>query len=396
MIMPGLKSAATAATARSAGAGASATRGAISNPTIAIQADERRATWGSDLAGAQGRIAGQAKSVRPVYPKARFSTADAGGSRIWGRVTGTMSLTDSIEARARKVAAQPLVVTNRRGGFFGGSLRSAREIWAQRGLLYLLIRREVRSRYKNSTLGIVWSLARPLVQLAIYYFAIGHVLGARGQIPDFAIFVFIGITMWGLFADIVSGATTSLNANAGLVKKVYLPREIFPLATAGSALFNFAVQLVVLLGAITIWSSFAFDARLLLAPLSVAVLLAFATALGLLFSAVNVYLRDTEHFVEIGLLLGFWFAPIVYSYTFVHNQLHGNWLEQIFLANPVTLAVIGMQRALWTAGSQPAELQSWPAGLEVRLVIALVASLALLWLTQRIFARLQGNFAQEM
>ncbi|HEU5222605.1 MAG TPA: ABC transporter permease [Candidatus Lumbricidophila sp.] len=303
-----------------------------------------------------------------------------------------MSLTDSIEARARNVASQPLVVTNRRGGFLVGTAHSVRDIWAHRGLLYLLVRREIRSRYKNSTLGIVWSLARPLVQLGIYYFAIGHMLGARSSIPDFAIFVFIGITMWGLFADIVSGATTSLNANAGLVKKVYLPREIFPLSTAGSALFNFGVQLVVLLSAIAIWGSFAFDPRLLLAPLSVAVLLVFATALGVLFSAVNVYLRDTEHFVEIGLLLGFWFAPIVYSYSFVHKALDGNWIEQIFLSNPVTLAVIGMQRALWTGGSN----QPWPPGLEFRLLVALLASVVLLWLTQRIFARLQGNFAQEM
>ncbi|WP_279433481.1 ABC transporter permease [Agromyces protaetiae] len=103
-----------------------------------------------------------------------------------------------------------------------------REIWQYRELLGRLVKREVKVRYKDSSLGIVWSLFRPLVQLLIYYFAIGQVLGAARSVPDFGIFVFIGLTMWALFSEIISTSTTSIVANAGLVKKVYLPREIFP------------------------------------------------------------------------------------------------------------------------------------------------------------------------
>lgn len=298
-------------------------------------------------------------------------------------------------ARAERIASEPFHPV---GARTGGTIRSIHEIWQSRELVGLLVRREVKARYKNSSLGVVWSLFRPLVQLLIYYFAIGQILGAARFIPDFAIFVFIGLTVWGLFSEIVSGSTSSLITNAGLVKKVYLPREIFPLSSVGGALFNFAVQFVVLLAAIAILSTFPLDARLLLAPLALVMLIVFSVAVGLVLSAANVYLRDTEHLVEIALVILFWLSPIVYSYTFVHDTLNGSWLEQLYLANPVTIAIIAMQKALWNAGSTAtgALQQDWPDNLELRLLIALVVSIVLLWIAQRVFARLQGNFAQEL
>lgn len=301
-------------------------------------------------------------------------------------------------ARAKRIASEPLHPVRPRASTFGGTGRSILEIWQSRELLGLLIRREVKARYKNSSLGVVWSLFRPLVQLLIYYFAIGQILGAARFIPDFAIFVFIGLTVWSLFSEIVSGSTSALITNAGLVKKVYLPREIFPLSSVGGALFNFGVQLLVLLAAIAILSTFPLDARLLLAPLALVMLMVFSVAVGLVLSAVNVYLRDTEHLVEIALVILFWLSPIVYSYTFVHDALNGSWLEQLYLANPITLAIIAMQKALWNAGSTATGVmqQDWPDNLELRLVIALVVSIILLWIAQRLFARLQGNFAQEL
>lgn len=309
-----------------------------------------------------------------------------------------MSTQDEVAQRADRIAAEPFETVGQRTPFFGGTLRSISEIWQHRELLGLLVRREVKARYKNSTLGIVWSLFRPLVQLAIYYFAIGQILGAARAIPDFAIFVFIGLTTWGLFSEIVSSSTTSIVSNAALVKKVYLPREIYPLSGVGGALFNFAVQLLVLVAAILIISSFPVDAHLLLAPFAIVTLIVFATSVGLVLSAANVYLRDTEHLVEIALVVLFWASPIVYSYTFVHDILQGSWLEQLYLANPVTIVIIAMQQALWAAGDTAtgAMAQVWPPDLELRLLIVFAVSLVLAWLAQRIFARLQGNFAQEL
>jgi ABC-2 type transport system permease protein len=304
------------------------------------------------------------------------------------------------QARAELIANEPLQSVGQRSGFFRGTGGSLRDIWAHRELLGLLVRRELTARYKDSTLGVVWSLFRPLAQLLIYYFAIGQILGAARATPDFAIFVFIGLTMWGLFAEIVQGSTTSILANAGLVKKVYLPREIFPLSSIGGALFNFLVQLVVLTVAIVFLASVPFDwgPQIFFAPLSVVTLVVFSTAIGLFLSAVNVYLRDVQHLVEIALVILFWASPVVYSYTYLHDLLHGNWLEQLYLANPVTIAILGMQRALWAAGDTTTGpmAQVWPPDMALRLLITLVVSFVLLWLAQRAFARLQGNFAQEL
>ncbi|KQR24285.1 sugar ABC transporter [Agreia sp. Leaf335] len=308
-----------------------------------------------------------------------------------------MTLADA-ERRAEKISTMDYVTVGEKQKFFRGSASSIADIWRHRELLGLLVRREIKARYKDSSLGIVWSLLRPLVQLAIYYFAVGQILGAARSVPDFAIFIFIGITMWGLFNEILNNSTTSILNNSGLVKKVYLPREIFPFSTVGGALFNFAMQVIVLLAAILVLSTFPLGPNLLLAPLAILSLVAFATAIGLVLSAVNVYFRDVQHLVEIATIILFWASPIVYSFTFVHKALNGNWLEQVYLMNPVTTAVLGMQKALWAEGSTAtgALEQYWPPNLELRLVVTFLVSLVLLWLAQRIFARLQGNFAQEL
>src|SRR5450830_2161314 len=143
---------------------------------------------------------------------------------------------------------------------------------------------------------------RPLTLLLIYVVALGQFLGASRSIPAFAIFVYTALTAWTLFNEIVLAGTGSIVANGGLIKKVYLPREVFPLSALGSALFNFAVQLAVLVAA-----TFAFGApprgrQLLYLPLSFLVLVVFGTAIALVLSAVNVYLRDIQYLVEIALM----------------------------------------------------------------------------------------------
>jgi ABC-2 type transport system permease protein len=300
--------------------------------------------------------------------------------------------------RLSRVGALPFVTFGNRGHFFTGWVKEWREIWEQRELLGRLVNREVKARYKDSSLGILWSLFRPLVQLLIYYFAIGQILGAARSVPNFAIFVFVGLTTWALYSEIITGSTSAIIANSGLVKKVYLPREIFPFSAVGSALINFFFQLVVLVGGIVFLTRFPDGLNRLLVPLALVTLIVFTTAVGLVLSAVNVYIRDTQQFVEIYLAVFFWLSPIVYPFSYVHTALNGNWLEQVYLANPVTVVVIAMQRGLWSIGSAaPTEASTvWPDHLDLRLLITLAVSLVFLWVAQRIFSRLQSNFAQEI
>ncbi|WAB84027.1 ABC transporter permease [Microcella daejeonensis] len=277
-------------------------------------------------------------------------------------------------------------------GAVKGLVHAVKAILGQRELLGLLVRREVKARYKDSSLGMVWSLLRPLTMLVIYYVAIGKFLGAERSIPEFAIFVFTGLTAWGLFSDIISSSTSSIITNAGLIKKVYLPREIFPLATVGSAGFNFIIQFGVLVAATLVLGQAPIHWDFFLVFLALAALLILAFSVGLMLSALNVYLRDIQHLVEVVLLVLFWASPIVYSYGFVNTAIGGGLLEEIYLANPLTVIVLAFQKGMWIAGSE----QLWPAFLELRLVAISVGGLLLLWAAQRVFARLEGNFAQEL
>lgn len=295
------------------------------------------------------------------------------------------------EQRALDVQAQPMLPAARTPDFLDTGRTSVRDLWAYRELLSLLVRRELKVRYKDSALGFLWSLLRPLALLLVYYLAIGKFLGAERAITDFAIYVFTGLTVWQLYAEIVSSGTGSIVANAGLVKKVYLPREVFPLSVVGSAFFNTLIQLGLLCLATVVVGRFPTGSGWLYLVPSLLVVVVWGTALALLLSAWNVYLRDIQYLVEIGLLIGFWLTPVVYSWELVSNEL-GPRLSELYLLNPVSNAVLGLQRAFWVAGADA----PFPQDLPLRIGIMLAVGLVLLWVGQRAFSRLEGNFAQEL
>lgn len=277
-------------------------------------------------------------------------------------------------------------------GGVAGLWAPVRDILSHREMLNLLVKRDLKARYKDSALGFMWALARPLVQLAIYFVVLGHFLGAARGIPDFAVFVFTGLTAMGLFQEIAVGGTGSIIANSGLVKKVYVPREMFPLASTGSALFNFGIQFVVLLIATIAAGAPPLHLDILYVIPSLAVLLIYGLAFALFFSAINVYLRDIQYLVEVATMLLFWLSPVVYSWQMVSSIITNPILLEIYTNNPLTLAVLGFQRAMWVAGD---DLQQ-PTNLLLRLVVALVIGVVLMVLSHRTFLRLQGNFAQEL
>ncbi len=317
------------------------------------------------------------------------------------------------QLRAERLAGLPFeksVSSDR--GILSVFTRSVRDLVGRRELVMLLVRRELKARYKDSSLGFIWSLIRPLTLLLIYYVAIGQFLGAARSIADFAIFVYAGLTLWGLYSDIVSSGTKSIVDNAGLIKKVYLPREIFPLAATGSAIFNFAIQFLVLIGATVVLGQFPLSWNLLYIPVAIVIVLVWGLALAILLSALNVFLRDIEYLVEVGILIFFWASPIVYSWSLVVKSGVDSglaWLPAVYISNPISIAIMAFQRGIWAAGSQDRpgpldaagqptvlEAQPWPADMDLRLLIMFVIGLLFLWIAQRVFSRLQGNFAQEI
>lgn len=296
------------------------------------------------------------------------------------------------EERAERLEQLKLVRVGPRPDFFQGTWSSVVDIARHRELLGLLVQRELRARYKNSSLGFAWSLVKPVAQLAIYFVVLGQFLGMARGIPQFAIFVFSGLTLWALMNETVAGGTGSVVGNSGLVKKVYVPREVFPLSTVGGAVVNFAIQFAVLVVATLVVGQPQTTWDVLYVPVAVLLVLLVGTGTALLLSAVNVYLRDIQHLVEIAMMVLFWASPIVYSYSYVTEYLKGGFLEELYLSNPVTLAILAFQRGVWVAGAD----QPFPSHMPLRLAVATLVAVVFLWFAQRLFARLEGNFAQEL
>jgi len=315
-------------------------------------------------------------------------------------------VTDIARQRAERLAAQPLVkLASGPGIFFGGTVAGIREMWERRELQGILIRREMKNRYKDSTLGFLWTLIKPIAMLLIYFLAIGQILGAAKNVPSFAVFVFAGLTLWGLYSDMLTSSTMSILQNAALIKKVYLPRQVFPFASVGSAFLNFLVQFGVLIAAILIFQQIPFSWDILYIFPAVLLVLIFGAALALTLSALNVFFRDVQYLIDVAVTMLFWASPIVYSYTNVNEVVGGTLVEQLYLANPITVAILAFQRALWLHGpdvvasfekSGTPLSSAYPADLDLRLIVMILIGLVFLWLADRLFHRLQGNFAQEI
>ena len=288
-----------------------------------------------------------------------------------------------------------------------GTVASVREVWAFRGLLGNLVRKELKVKYKDSVLGFLWSLARPLLLLMIYWLVFGMFLQAG--IPDFAFYLFAGLVAWDLFGSTLGAATTSIVGNAGLIKKMYFPREILPLAAVGAGLVHFALEILVLFGVLLAFGYGFWGANLLLLPVAFVALVLFAVAMSLLLSAANVYLRDVQHLLEVFLLLWFWLTPIVYPVNVAlealsKHQFLGVKLSTVYMLNPMANVVVGFQRAIYKRvvapgadGTPVAALYQAGYGTYLgRLLAVIVFSSALILLAHRVFARAQGNFAQEL
>ena len=269
-----------------------------------------------------------------------------------------------------------------------------REIAAHHELLLNLIRLELKAKYKASALGFAWSLLNPAMYLVVFYVAFDVILG--GGIPRFPIYLLSGLLVWNFFTAALNTGTGSVVAGAGLVKKVWFPREILPLASVGAALVHFFLQLSVLIVALVALRHPVGWAEMGLLPLALVDLILLAAALSLLFSVANVYLRDMAHFVELALLAWFWLTPIIYPFTQLKEALHGHTV--VALLNPVTPIVMTFQRALYgnfgTPPVIPPELTfSWYLR---NLAIVTLGVLVLLTIALRVFSRFEGNLAEEL
>jgi ABC-2 type transport system permease protein len=283
------------------------------------------------------------------------------------------------------------------------------EIWLSRELLIYLVRTEIKVKYKNSVLGLVWSMISPAMTLAIYF--IVFTLITKNGIPHFVIFLFAGLLVWNMFSLSVLTGTGVIVNNAPIVKKVSFPREILALASVGSALVFFFFQSIVMVIFLVVFHSAPQWSYLPLIPLALLAAIVLAAGLAILLSAINVYLRDTQHLIEIVLTAWFWACPIVYAFQQNIGMKLGNKLWIYFL-NPVTPLVLTFQRCIYNKIDPVANVKQpdgkflpthypvlplhgfgWYASLDAGV---LVLAVVLFFVALAIFGRLEGNFAEEL
>ncbi|WP_035948994.1 ABC transporter permease [Parafrankia sp. EUN1f] len=265
-------------------------------------------------------------------------------------------------------------------------------------LLRNLVRKDLKVKYKGSTLGFAWSLANPLLLLVVYTFVFQVVL--KTGIPRFGIYLMSGMLVWNAFSGSVSSACGAVVANANLVKKVRFPLLVLPLSAVGFAAVHFALQLLVLFVVILGLQYSLFGPELLLIVPAGAVALLFTVALSLLLSALNVRYRDTQHLLDVALVAWFWVNPMVYAYGLISDRL-GDW-TWVYLLNPMAVVVMTFQRAIYdpppgnSTGSSSIIADTGYTFYLEHLGIAALISLAVLFLGLRVFRRFQADFAEDL
>jgi ABC-2 type transport system permease protein len=282
------------------------------------------------------------------------------------------------------------------------------DLWRNRDLLLLLTRTELKVKYKESVLGYAWSMLNPALVLGIYYM-IFKVISKTPQ-PHFAIWLFCGLIVWNLFNNSAQGSTTVVVGKAGIIKKVAFPRELLAMSTVGVAVVLFAIQVGVLIVFLIGFQLTPAWGLLWLLPLAFIALLVFTSAMSIFLSAVNVYLRDTQHLTEVALMAWFWLTPIVYPFGLVGPKLASHHLTWLYLANPIAPIAMTFQRVIYnqtqyiatvaqgnTSHKVTHVLPAYGAGWYAMMIgIVFVVSVALFLLSLLVFGRLEGNFAEEL
>lgn len=276
-----------------------------------------------------------------------------------------------------------------------GRGRGILDVFSRRYLLKLLVLKGTVLRYRNSALGWTWSYVRPTVQFLVYFLIVGQVLGLSRNVDMFALYLFSGIVVVNFFNEAFGNATTSVVSNKALVKKIYLPRELFPIAAVIGSFIHFLPQLVVLIIVSAIFGWIPSFASLGLVLGGLALVLAFVTGTGLLFSSINVRYRDAQNFVEIIRLIATWSSPILYTWVMVKDLLP-EWAFWIYMSNPITAAVEMFHQAFWGRVVAEESNHGFADGYGFFVLTACLLTLLVLVVGQWTFRSFERTFAQDL
>lgn len=251
-------------------------------------------------------------------------------------------------------------------------------LYRYRELLRNLVAKELKLKYRGSVLGLLWSLLNPLFMIVVYTLAFRFIV--RIPLENYPLFLVIGLLHWNFFASSTLAATDAVISNANLIRKIYFPRVILPIATVVFQFIQLLLTLIVFALAYLplggqLWAGLA------VYPLSLILQVLFVIGVALGVSALTVFYRDLKHLIEVGLLLLFWLTPIIYNFTMIPESA-----QPWFRLNPMVPFVIAYQDLFY--------LQEWPSlGNWALMVLWTIAALGLGYV---LFRRLEGRFAEEL
>ena len=206
-----------------------------------------------------------------------------------------------------------------------------KNLYNYRELLKTSVKKEVRSKYKNSFLGVVWSFLNPLLQIVVYAIIFSFIL--KNKQEHYAIFLCCGIIPWTFFSIAINKSAFTIIENGNIIKKVYFPREIIPVSVVTAETINFLISTIIIIGFVII-GGIGVSKYILLYPFILLAQYLIILAISFIVSSICVYFRDLQHFIGIILQLLFYAAPIVYSQDSIPQNYQ--WILKI---NPMTYII---------------------------------------------------------
>lgn len=254
-----------------------------------------------------------------------------------------------------------------------------KELYAYREMIFSLVRRDIKGRYKGSALGFLWTFINPLLQLGVYTMVFSIIM--RNGIEDYYLFLFVALIPWIFFSTSLSGGSSCIWAQQDMVKKIYFPREVLPIAFVTSQFVNMALSFLVVFAVLIVSGKGMNIVAMLFLPVIMVVEYLLALSMAMLSSAVTVYLRDVEYILGIITMAWQFLTPVMYSVDQVPEQLM--W---VFNLNPMTPIIVAYRDILYY-GRVP-QLGT--------LIHATVFGLIVLVIGVLIFGKLKRHFAEAL
>ena len=251
-----------------------------------------------------------------------------------------------------------------------------KQVWEYRELLYFLIWRDVKVRYKQTILGAAWAIIQPLFTMIIFTLFFGRLAGVPSDNVPYPVFVYAGLLLWTFFSNAFANSGNSLVGSQNLLTKVYFPRIIIPAATVGAGLVDLAIAFIVLIG-LMLYYGIAVTFAVMLVPVIIVLLTLLALGVGMWASALNVKYRDVRFALPFAIQLWMFVSPIIYPSSFL--PLKWRWLLKL---NPLTGLIDNFRAALF---GRPVEWTS--------LGISTAITFAILVYAAYVFKRMERTFA---